>query len=155
MTMPPFQQVLDAHREVVWRVCVAVAGREEAEDAFQETWLSALRAYERLGETADVRAWLVTIARRKAIDVHRGRRRRPVAVEHVPEPAAPEPREPDEDLWDAVRALPAGQRAAVTLRYAGDLRPAEVARALGISDEAARRRIADGLKSLRLEVAPA
>lgn len=151
----PFQQVLDVHRDVVWRVCVAVAGREEAEDAFQETWLAALRAYPDLDEGANVRAWLVTIAQRKGIDVHRGRRRRPLVVEDVPDRAAPPQAEPDDALWDAVRALPPGQRAAITLRYAGDLRPIEVAQALGISDEAARRRIADGLKSLRLEVQPA
>ena len=152
MSVTPFQQVLVAHRDVVWRVCVAVAGRDDAEDAFQETWLSALRAYPRLDASANVRAWLITIAQRKAIDVHRGRKRRPLAAGDLPETPAPERPEPDDDLWDAVRALPAGQRAAITLRYAGDLRPMEVARALGISDEAARRRIADGLKSLRQEV---
>jgi RNA polymerase sigma factor (sigma-70 family) len=151
----PFQQVLDAHRDVVWRVCVAVTGHDEAEDAFQETWLSALRAYPRLDHGANVRAWLITIAHRKAIDVHRARARRPVAAGDLPDAPAPAAPLPDDGLWDAVRALPPGQRAAITLRYAGDLRPMEVAQALGISDEAARRRIADGLKSLRLEVQPA
>jgi RNA polymerase sigma factor (sigma-70 family) len=154
MSVTPFQQVLDAHRDVVWRVCVAVAGRDDAEDAFQETWLSALRAYPRLGRDANVRAWLITIAQRKGIDVHRGRARRPLVSGSLPEPAAAATPPPDDGLWDAVRALPPGQRAAITLRYAGDLRPVEVAQALGISDEAARRRIADGLKSLRLEVQP-
>jgi RNA polymerase sigma factor (sigma-70 family) len=155
MSVTPFQHVLDAHRDVVWRVCVAVAGRDEAEDAFQETWLSALRAYPRLDRGANVRAWLVTIAHRKAIDVHRARARRPVVAGELPDVAAAAPPElPDDGLWDAVRGLPPGQRAAITLRYAGDLRPMEVAQALGISDEAARRRIADGLKSLRLEVQP-
>lgn len=155
--MIPFQQVLDRHRDTVWRVCVATAGREDAEDAFQEAWLSALRAYPRLPEDANVEAWLVTIAHRKAIDVHRARARRPVPSDTLPERAAapaPAPSEEDE-LWDAVRALPPGQRAAITLRYAGDLRPIEVAQALGISAEAARRRIADGLQSLRQEVQPA
>jgi RNA polymerase sigma factor (sigma-70 family) len=154
MSVTPFQHVLTAHREVVWRVCVAVAGRDDADDAFQETWLSALRAYPRLDSDANVRAWLVTIAQRKAIDVHRGRRRRPVVAGDLPDAPAPERPEPDDGLWAAVRALPPGQRAAVTLRYAGDLRPVEVAQALGISNEAARRRIADGLKSLRQEVQP-
>ncbi|HEU4658024.1 MAG TPA: sigma-70 family RNA polymerase sigma factor [Capillimicrobium sp.] len=153
--MIPFQQVLDAHRDAVWRVCVAVAGRDEAEDAFQETWLSALRAYPRLGEGANVRAWLLTIAHRKAIDVHRGRARRPIVTDRLPEAAAPPEPERDDGLWDAVRELPPGQRAAITLRYAGDLRPVEVAEVLGISDDAVRRRIADGLKNLRLEVQPA
>jgi RNA polymerase sigma factor (sigma-70 family) len=152
--MTPFQRILDEHRDAVWRVCVAVAGRGDAEDAFQETWLSALRAYPRLDDDANVRAWLITIAQRKAIDVHRGRARRPVVAGDLPEQPAPAPPERDDELWAAVRALPDGQRAAVTLRYAGDLRPLEVAQALGISPEAARRRIADGLTSLRQEVRP-
>jgi RNA polymerase sigma factor (sigma-70 family) len=134
MTVIPFQQVLDAHRDRVWRVVVATAGPQDADDAFQE-------------------AWLVTIAHRKAIDVHRGRARRAIPVgEELPETAVHDAAPPDDTLWDAVRALPAGQRAAVTLRYAGDLRPHEVAEALRISPEAARRRIADGLKNLRQEV---
>jgi RNA polymerase sigma factor (sigma-70 family) len=154
----PFQQVLDAHRDVVWRVCVAAAGRQDAEDAFQEAWLSALRAYPRLAPDANVEAWLVTIAHRKAIDVHRARARHPVPLDpqDLPEPrgAAPlaPPQEPDDPLWASVRALPTGQRAAITLRFAGDLKPREVALALAISPEAARRRISDGLAALRQEV---
>lgn len=154
MSVTPFQQVLDRYRDAVWRVCVATAGRDEAEDAFQEAWLSALRAYPRLPADANVEAWLVTIAHRKAIDVHRARARRAIPTDALPERVAHHDRQPDDALWEAVRALPAGQRAAITLRYAGDLRPLEVGQALGISAEAARRRIADGLKSLRQEVAP-
>lgn len=154
MSVTPFQQVLDRYRDTVWRVCVATAGRDEAEDAFQEAWLSALRAYPRLPADANVEAWLVTIAHRKAIDVHRARARRAIPTDALPERVAHHDRQPDDALWEAVRALPAGQRAAITLRYAGDLRPLEVGQALGISAEAARRRIADGLKSLRQEVAP-
>jgi RNA polymerase sigma factor (sigma-70 family) len=152
----PFQQVLDAHRDLVWRVCIATAGRQDAEDAFQEAWLSALRAYPRLPPDANVEAWLVTIAHRKALDVHRARARRPIPLpaDELPQPAAAPLPLRDDALWQAVRALPAGQRAAITLRYAGDLRPLEVALALGISAEAARRRLADGLRNLRLEVAP-
>lgn len=155
MSVIPFQQVLDAHRDAVWRVCVAVAGRDEAEDAFQETWLAALRAYPRLEPGANVRAWLLTIAQRKAIDVHRGRARRPLVSDRLPEPQAAPPAEPDDALWAAVRELPPGQRAAITLRFAGDLRPIEVADVLGISADAVRRRIADGLRNLRQEVQPA
>ncbi len=152
--MIPFQKVLDAHRDRVWRVVVATAGREDAEDAFQEAWLSALRAFPRLPPGANVEAWLVTIAHRKAIDVHRGRARRAIPTgDALPETAVHDRPPRDDALWDAVRALPTGQRAAITLRYAGDLRPHEVADALGISPEAARRRIADGLENLRQEVA--
>jgi RNA polymerase sigma factor (sigma-70 family) len=51
-----------------------------------------------------------------------------------------------------VRDLPPKQRAAVLLRYAGDLSHREVAVALGCSEEAARRSAHEGLKRLRLEM---
>lgn len=154
MSLPPFQRLLDAHADAVWRLCVASVGPDEADDAFQETWIAALRGYPRLRDGSNLRGWLLTVAHTKAIDVHRARARRPVAVAAVAEetPAAPGRPDADDDLWAAVRALPDGQRAAVTLRYAGDLRPGEVATALGISEEAARRRIADGLANLRKDV---
>ena len=152
MSVTPFQRALDEHGGAVWRACAAAAGRDDAEDAFQETWIAALRAWPSLPETANVRAWLLTIARHKAIDTHRGRARQPVpAGDALPEPVAPEPPVRDEALWAAVAALPAGQRAAVTLRFAGDLTHAEIATTLAISEEAARRRLADGLNRLREE----
>ena len=153
MSLPPFQRFLDDHADAMWRLCVASVGRDDADDAFQEACLAALRAYPRLRANSNLRAWGLTLAHRKAIDVHRARSRAPVAVgvagEDRPAPPAPEPE--DEQLWAAVRALPDGQRAALTLRFAGDLKPNEVAAALRISPEAARRRIADGLARLREE----
>src|SRR2546426_7053879 len=88
--LPPFQVFLDEHRDDVYRFLVASVGREEADDCFQETFLSALRAYPRAEENSNLRAWILTIAHRKAIDAHRSRRRRPLPVEDVPE-AASEP----------------------------------------------------------------
>ncbi len=79
VTLPPFQAVVDDHGEDVFRFLVAVAGRQEADDCFQETLMSAIRAYPRLQPDANVRAWLFTIARRKAVDAHRARRRRALA----------------------------------------------------------------------------
>ena len=157
MTLPPFQRFLADHGDAMWRLCVASVGREEADDAYQEAALAALRAYPRLRARSNLRAWALTIAHRKALDVHRARARRSVAVGAVDDeraPVATPESEPDEALWGAVRALPPGQRAALTLRYAGDLQPAEVAAALRISPEAARRRIADGLARLREEYRP-
>lgn len=150
-TRTPFQRVLDAHRDDVLRYLVAALGRPDADDAFQETFLAALRAYPRLRPDSDVRAWLITIAHRKAIDVHRARRRDPLPVAHVGEPptVATQP-EPD-DHWPRVRALPPRQRAVLTLRYGADLAYAEIAVALGCSEAAARRAAADGLKTLREE----
>src|SRR4029453_478348 len=113
MTLPPFQRLLDEHRTDVYRSLVAAVGRQAADDCFQETFLSALRAYPRLRDASNLRGWLFTIATRKTLDHWRGERRRPQPVEAVPERAAPEPPDGDPELWSAVGSLPPTQRAAV------------------------------------------
>ena len=152
MTLPPLQAFLDAHAEGIHRVLVALVGPQEADDVLQETLIAALRAYPRLRPGSNLRAWGLSIARNKAIDAVRARGRRPLPVSD-PEPGAPEVAEPDGDVWAAVRELPPKQRAAIALRYAGDLRHRDVAVAMGVSEEAARRSVSDGLKRLRKELA--
>ncbi|HKA97240.1 MAG TPA: sigma-70 family RNA polymerase sigma factor, partial [Streptosporangiaceae bacterium] len=85
MSLRPFEQIVADFGPMVLRVCRAVVGPDEAEDAWSETFLAALRAYPRLDEGANVEAWLVTIAHRKAIDAVRAATRRPLAVESPPE----------------------------------------------------------------------
>lgn len=154
--LPPFQRFLDAHRDVVLRFLIASLGRHDADDAFQETFLSALRAYPRLQARSDLRGWVLTIAHRKALDVHRARARDPLPVAAIAERAGGAPSAAGDsqrpDHWERVRALPARQREVLTLRYAADLSHAEVGAALGCSEQAARRAAADGLKTLRKEL---
>jgi RNA polymerase sigma factor (sigma-70 family) len=146
---PPFQDFLHRYREDVYRFLVALVGRDEAEDCFQETFLSALRAYPRLGGKSDLRAWVLTIAHRKSMDAHRSRRRRPKPVDILPEAAIDPVSPPEPALWEAVRGLPAGQRAAVTLRFVGDLPFREIGQVLRCSETAARQRVREALKKLR------
>jgi RNA polymerase sigma factor (sigma-70 family) len=152
MTPPPFQRLLDAHAGDVLRFLAGAIGRDDADDAFQETFLSALKAYPDLRHTDNLRAWLFTIAHRKATDVHRARARRPVPVGAVEDRPAPEQSEPSD--WDLVRELPPRQRAVLTLRYAADLSHRDIAAVLGCSEDASRRAAADGLKALRKELVP-
>ena len=134
----------------MYRFLVASVGRQEADDCFQETFLSAMRAYPRLRRNSNLRAWVLTIAHRKALDSHRARGRRPLPVADPPERAAVNgDAEPDAELWEEVRSLPHKQRTAVALRYAGDLSHEEIGRVLGCSEEAARRNVHEGLKKLR------
>jgi DNA-directed RNA polymerase specialized sigma24 family protein len=153
--LPPFQRFLDAHADDVLRFLVAAVGRHDADDAFQETFLSALRAYPRLRPDSNLRGWVLTIAHRKALDVHRARGRRALPVaeldHHVGADNGAAPDTSGGDHWERVRALPPRQRAVLTLRYAADLTHAEIARALGCTEAAARRAAADGLKTLRKE----
>ena len=156
VALPPFQTLLDAHGREVHRFLVASVGRVDADDCYQETWLSAMRAYPKLRDASNLKSWIFTVAHRKAIDHARARRRVPVAVADVPEPAtgyeAPELQ--DDDLWARVRELPDKQRTAVALRYVTDAGYEEIAAVMGTSQEAARRNVHEALKRLRTEYQP-
>lgn len=146
----PFEAVVELHGPTVLRVCLAVVGATDADDAWSDTFLSAMKAYPSLPDDANVEAWLVTIAHRRAIDAGRARSRRAVPTEAVVERAArPDETETDADLVEAVEALPDKQRRAVAYHYLGGLPYAEIASLLGGTAEAARRAAADGIATLR------
>ncbi|MFT2817304.1 RNA polymerase sigma factor [Leifsonia sp. A12D58] len=155
--MKPFEQVVADHGATVLRVCRAVLGTVDADDAWSETFLAALRAYPALEPGANVEAWLVTIAHRKAIDVIRARGRAPIPVEQLPdrESTVGVPGQSDTELWAALGMLPTKQRQAVAYHYVIGLPHREVAEILGGTTDAARRAAADGIKSLRLRLAAA
>ena len=71
--IPPFETFYEAHRDEVFRFLGRRLGRERAEDAFQETFLRALRAYPRLEHGDHLRAWVFTIASRIVVDEARRR----------------------------------------------------------------------------------
>jgi RNA polymerase sigma factor (sigma-70 family) len=153
VTLPPFQVLLDEHSATVHRFLVAAVGPVDADDCFQETCIAALRAYPRLEHADNLRAWLLRIAQRKALDAHRARGRRPVPAERLPEEPVPAPQAADgePELWALVRALPHKQRTAVFLRTVADLSYEEVGAALDCSQDAARRNVHEGLARLREE----
>lgn len=147
---PPFGAIVELHGPTVLRVCLAVVGATDADDAWSETFLSAMKAYPSLPDDANLEAWLVTIAHRRAIDVGRARSRRAVPTDSVVErAAAPDRTEPDTDLVEAVEALPDKQRRAVAYHYLVGLSYTEVSSLLGGTAEAARRAAADGIATLR------
>ena len=147
----PFQLFVEEHRDAAARFLVATVGPDEADDVLQETLIAALRSYGSVRTGGNPRAWLLTIARNKAIDAHRARVRRavPVAAPDAGSMPAGFGDGPDEELWSAVRDLPPKQRAAVALRYVNDLSHREIARVLDCSEAAARRSLHEGLEKLR------
>ena len=150
VNLPPSQTLLERNGDDIYRFLSASVGAVDAEDCFQETFLSALRAYPKLRDASNLRAWLFTIAHRKALDAHRSRARRPVPVAEVPERAAPGNGDPEEPgLWRAVRRLPDKQRTAVFMRFAADLDYAQIGAALSISEPAARQNVRAGLATIR------
>jgi RNA polymerase sigma factor (sigma-70 family) len=152
VNLPPFQSLLDAHRGDVYRFLVATAGPSEADDAFQETWIAALRAYPGLRRADNLRAWLFRIAQNKSIDAHRARGRRAVPVAAVPERTSAAEGDDDPELWARVRELPEKQRTAVFCRTVLGMPYDELAALLESSEDAARRNVHEGLKRLREEL---
>jgi RNA polymerase sigma factor (sigma-70 family) len=156
--LPPFQTLLDTHGRDVQRFLIASVGAVDADDVYQETWIAALRAYPRLRDAANLRAWILTVAHRKALDHYRARKRAAVPVPDVPELSDGEDADPANragdrpELWGQVRALPPKQRTAVTLRFVADSGYEEIAAVMGTSEEAARRNVHEALKRLRTEV---
>jgi RNA polymerase sigma factor (sigma-70 family) len=149
---PTFETIVSAHGATVLRVCRSVVGAADAEDVWSDTFLAAMRAYPDLPPDANVEAWLVTIAHRKAIDITRKRARRatPVAAPRETAMATTDDRsDSNDDLVHAVRHLPPKQRQAVAYHYLGGLPYTEVAAIIGGNTAAARRAAADGISHLR------
>lgn len=146
----PFEAVVAAHGATVYRVCRAILGPVDADDGWSETFVAALKAYPELPDGANIEAWLVRIAHRKAIDVTRARARRATPVAEVPErPSAQRADGRDLDLDAVLATLPPKQRQAVAYHYLGGLPYREVAAVIGGSSDAARRSAADGIANLR------
>jgi RNA polymerase sigma factor (sigma-70 family) len=150
MSTTPFELVVAEHGSTVLRVCRAVLGPVDAEDAWSETFLAALRAYPRLRPNSNVEAWLVTIAHRKALDHVRASSRRPILTDTLPELAADEDRHASESgLWEALEALSLKQRQTIAYHYLAGMPYVQVARIVGGTEAAARRAAADGIAALR------
>lgn len=148
MAKIPFEALVEQYGSVVLRVCRAVVGPVDADDAWSETFLAALRAYPDLPPDANVEAWLVTIAHRKAIDITRSAARRATPVAEVADRIVTDTPK-DDGLWAALAELPDKQRHAVAYHYLAGLPYRDVAAVLGGSVDAARRAAADGIAALR------
>lgn len=146
---PPFETVVRDHGPTVFRVCCAIVGAHDADDAWSETFLAALKAYPDLPADTNFEAWLVTVANRKSIDVTRTRTRQPVPTDVVPEPPGPRTAETFDDLAAAVDQLPHKQKHAVAYHYLAGLPYDQIAEILGGSAAAARRASSDGIATLR------
>jgi RNA polymerase sigma factor (sigma-70 family) len=146
--VPPFERFYETHKGEVLALLRRRAGRERADDLFQETFLRALRAYGRLEHGEHLRAWVLTIAANAVIDA--ARRERPTA-ELAVEPSGEDARPAFEELGPLTDGLPPKQRAAVVLRYGYDLDYDEIGAALGSTEEAARQAASAGVRRLRRE----
>jgi RNA polymerase sigma factor (sigma-70 family) len=152
---PPFESIVAGHGATVLRVARAILGHADADDAWSETFLAAMKAYPDLPADANVEAWLVTISHRKAIDIVRAAARRATPVPEAPDrPSRDHTDSAHSELTEAVAALPPKQRQAVAYHYLAGLPYAEIATILDSTAAAARRAAADGIATLRRTYSP-
>jgi RNA polymerase sigma factor (sigma-70 family) len=149
MAVPPFERFYEEHRGVVLRLLRKRLGAERAEDAFQETFLRALRAYGRLDHGEHLRAWVLTIAHNVALDTLRRTR----LTEELVETSSTDARPAYAELADLTDGLGPKERAAVVLRYGYDLSYEQIASALGSSPDAARQATSTGVRRIRRRIA--
>ena len=147
--IPPFETFYAEQAGEVLQLLRSRVGRERADDAFQETFLRALRAYDRLHHGEHLRAWVLTIASRVAIDTHR---RAGETTEELPELPHVDGRPAYEELAFLTDTLPPKERAAVVLRYGYDLDYDQIAAALDASEDAARQAASSGVRRLRRRI---
>jgi RNA polymerase sigma factor (sigma-70 family) len=146
VNVPPFERFYEEQKGPVLAQLRRLLGRDEADDAFQETFLRALRAYPKLEHGRNLRAWVLTIARHVAFDAHRRER---AASADVPDVESVDEPLPYDELRRLTADLPQKERAAVFLRYGYDLSYEEIGNALGSSSEAARQAASSGVRRLR------
>jgi RNA polymerase sigma factor (sigma-70 family) len=146
VSVPPFERFYEEHKAPVLTQLRRLLGRDAADDAFQETFLRALRAYPALEHGRNLRAWVLTIARNVATDFHRRER---ITSADVPDLESVDEPLPYEELRRLTAELPQKERAAVFLRYGYDLSYEQIGDAIGSSSEAARQAASSGVRRLR------
>lgn len=158
-----FEALYRRHRGPLYRFLAHQCGDGGgADEVFQETWMSVVRARSRYRVEASFRTWLYGIARNRMIDHFRRRRVRPVHADidpadeaaPLPDPApTPEERVATDQtgrrLIEALAALPAEQREAFLMREEAGLSLAEMAAATGLGAETMKSRLRYAVAKLR------
>ena len=149
-----FQTLFARHESYVfWLVRRLAGSTADAEDLSQEVWLRVYARARQFSGGEAFRGWLRTIVIRCCVDLRRRRRARGGDRVETPagEPPASRPAPPllRLDLERGLAALPEESRQVVVLHDVEGMGHAEVARALGISEEASRSRLSRARRALR------
>ncbi|MGH8705653.1 MAG: RNA polymerase sigma factor [Burkholderiales bacterium] len=158
-----FDRLYARHKGALFRfVLRSIRERALAEELYQEIWMRVIEARARYEPQARFTTWLYTIAHNRMVDHWRKRGLQLVSLD-AEDPAQAEPaanpgdepqrrleaRERVERFARALEALPPAQREAFLLREEGGMSVAEIARATGADEEAAKSRLRYALAKLR------
>ena len=118
----------------------------EAADLVQDTFAVALERLPQLADAAAFPGWLMSIARNKAVDHHRGKK----PVDELVDVPVPAPRSAEiAEVLAALRELPEAYRETLILRLVEGLTGPEIAEQTGLSAGSVRVNLHRGMKLLR------
>ena len=153
-----FVRVYEKYRYLLYKITYDVLNDSHlAEDALQEAFWKIARNMEKLGDIDAVatKRYIITVAKRAAIDIYRKRRRQlkeEVLVDElsrVAEPCTYMEADVDNEVLDILKNLPVKYRDVFLLKYSGNLEDEEIARLLEITEDAVRKRISRGKLMIR------
>jgi len=139
----------------IWRM---LNGREDAEDCLQDVFLRAYKAFHRLNQEANIRAWLYKIATNTAISFRKKLNRIRSQELILNDDLASQACSPWDQtllkerlriLMQIINELPYRQRAALMLRKYQELTYAEISEILSCSQETVRANVYQALKKIR------
>ncbi len=163
------ERLLTRVQEMAWRFSMSVCGRAaDAEDAMQEALIKTYRYTSSIREPEAFRPWLHRTVKNACLMSRRRRVNQPKRLESIDparagdDSASIDPADPGRNpeqltansrlrgrLQDALRTLPASQRAVVVLREMQGLSTREVADAMGISEANVKTRLSRARKALQ------
>ena len=163
---PAFEELYRRHKGGLFRfVLRSVRERALAEELFQEIWMRVIEARSRYEPQAKFTTWLYTIAHHRIVDHWRKKGLQVVSMDGADDPIDP-PGSPDlqpDNVLEgkqglarfarALEALPAAQREAYLLHEEAGMSVAEIARATGANEEAAKSRLRYALSKLKEAIA--
>ncbi len=159
-----FSEIVVRYQQVVCAVAFSACGRQAlSEDVAQDTFVAAWKNIAKLEDSAKLKSWLCSIARNRARDALRKRRREVLsdgtedsAVEfQTTECSRPSPldrastAEEEQQVWEALNAIPDGYRETLVLFYREGQSINQVAEGLDLSVAAVKQRLSRGRAALR------
>lgn len=159
-----FAALLECYEKEIYRFVFRLTGNpEDAADLLQDTFLKAFKAFPKLPEDANHRAWLYRIAHHEALNLFRSRAVRATEPLELAARVAGSDEDPDaleetrrlaRALGDVIRKLTVRQRSALLLKKYEGLSYSEVASVLRCSEENARAQVYQAMKKIRNGLRP-
>jgi len=153
-----FQQLVSAYTSPALGLAQRILSDQVlAEDAVQEAFLRVVRSRERYDPSQPFSLWFYTILRNICRDMLRQRTRHMKAVGEIAEEQVRIAQNQAHPFYvqDVLQSLPASEQIVLTMRIVHNLPFRDIAAAVGITVEAAKKRAQRGLRTLRQRMNPA